>query len=464
MPITTRIVVSIATIAISCAALGTPVSASPLPDARDGRPTLDAAARTSAIDGVLRCLHDGYVYPDLAQKMEQAVRARQAKREYDALTDGYVLADRLTADLRAVSHDLHVRVQYSPDVLPPEPETRFAPSAGEIEQMRPILARENFGLARAEVLPGNVGYLDFRYFADPLLAGDTYAAAMAFIAHTEALIIDLRQSNGSISEEALPWLLTYLFPKPVHLNDIYWRSRDKRVEYWTKESVPGRRYLDKPVYVLTSGHTFSGAEELAYDLKNLKRATLVGDATGGGANPGGDRRADDHFVVWVPNGRAISPITGTNWEGVGVAPDVAVPATRALNLAHRLTLKKLLADGPSDNDRQAALRNALADLDAREKAGPRTKRVTFTLKGYPDAKEVVVAGTFNYWALRTNRMTRRWDTWVAEVEVEPGRRHEYKFVVDGRWLTDPANPHRAQDSPTANSVLTVEEGRRDSRG
>src|SRR5215203_2477633 len=129
-------------------------------------------------------------------------------------------------------------------------------------------------------------------------------------------------------------------PEPVHLNDLYWREGNRTDEFWTKKEVAGKRYLNKDVYVLTSKRTFSGAEEFTYNLKNLKRATIIGETTGGGAHPGGGFRISEHFGMFVPTGRAISPITKTNWEGTGVTPDVAVPADEALHVARITALKK----------------------------------------------------------------------------------------------------------------------------
>jgi C-terminal processing protease CtpA/Prc len=138
---------------------------------------------------------------------------------------------------------------------------------------------------------------------------------------------------------------SYLFgPDPVHLNDLYFRPDDSTHQWWTLPHVPGQRYEGKPVYILTSKRTFSAAEEFAYNLKSLKRATIVGETTGGGAHPGGTRRINDHFAVFVPSGRAINPITKTNWEGTGVTPDLPVAADLALKTAHLAALKTIGKD------------------------------------------------------------------------------------------------------------------------
>jgi retinol-binding protein 3 len=422
--------------------------------------SLDATDRTSAINGILRELNEGYIFPEVAKKMEQSIREKEAKGAYKNITDGLALAQQLTKDLQAICHDLHVNVNYSPAILPPQPK-EFKPSPEQLEEMKRILTRENFGVAKVEVLKGNLGYIKFNLLAPPDLAADVYTATFNYVGNTDALIIDLRECGGSISPDAIPMLTSYLFENPVHLNDIYWRSEDKTRQFWSWAYVPGKRYFHKPVYVLTSRNTFSGAEELAYDLKNLKRATIIGDTTGGGANPGGSRRVDDHFSVWVPNGKVTNPVTKTNWEGVGVMPDIAVPATTALHVARMNALKQL-----TDANNAAATNNEMRvdeewkrvvadELSNLEKSQPKTKMVTFTLKGYDKAKEVIVAGTFNYWNTRANKLTRKGNIWQTQVPMETGN-HAYKFVVDGHWLSDPANPKYERDDVNANSMLTVE--------
>ena len=301
--------------------------------------TIDAATRTQVIDAILKRLNDSYVFPEIAKRMEQSIRERVEKKEYDQITSSKDFAKKLTDDLQAVSKDKHLRVRYSNQAIP-ERGPRREPTAEEREQRKRELTWMNHGFGKVERLRGNIGYLEFFNFADEELGADTVAAAMNFVNGTDALIIDMR-SNGGGNPAMVALVCSYLFgADPVHLNDLYWREGNRTDEFWTKKEVAGKRYLNKDVYVLTSKRTFSGAEEFTYNLKNLKRATIIGETTGGGAHPGGGFRISEHFGMFVPTGRAISPITKTNWEGTGVTPDIAVPADHALLVARLMALKK----------------------------------------------------------------------------------------------------------------------------
>jgi C-terminal processing protease CtpA/Prc len=189
------------------------------------------------------------------------------------------------------------------------------------------------------------------------MGAETVAAAMSFVANTDALIFDVRQ-NGGGSPEMVALISSYLFgDKPVHLNSIYQREGNRTEDFFTKPTVLGKKYGDKDVYVLTSNRTFSAAEEFTNNLKALKRATIVGETTGGGANPGGMFRLDEHFGIFVPTGRAINPITKTNWEGTGVKPDVEVSKELALKTAHLMALNKVVEKTKEEN-----LKGALKQL------------------------------------------------------------------------------------------------------
>jgi C-terminal processing protease CtpA/Prc len=319
---------------------------------KDQKPLpIDAGQRAKAIEGILKELDERYVFPDVATKMRQAIEARLERKEYDAVETGQELAKKLTAHLQEVSKDKHLRVMCSTEKLPARPK-EAKPSAEAQEKMRLQGRMRNGGYRRVERLPGNVGYLQVDMFMHADAAIEPAAAAMNFLANTDALIIDLRSNGGGVPQSVV-LLCSYLFDdKPVHLNSLYWRKGDRTEEFWTLKEVAGKRYLGKDVYLLTSRRTFSAAEEFAYDLQSLKRVTIVGETTGGGAHPGGGVNVGDHFVVFVPMGRAINPVTKTNWEGTGVKPDVEVAADKALETAHQLAVKKLLDKAPNEEARR----------------------------------------------------------------------------------------------------------------
>jgi hypothetical protein len=310
--------------------------------AADMNITVDVAARSRILDGVVAKLTELYVFPEVATKMVEALRAHQKNGEYDAITDGDVFATRLTKQLQAVSHDKHLRVVCVPEVLPkddPKPDRAIPP------EMRARMEHDNCGFEKAERLDSNIGYLKFNFFGPPSVCGPTATAAINFLANVDALIFDLRE-NGGGHPEMVVFVASYLFDERTRLNDIYDRKENKTTEYWTKPDVPGKKIVGKPVYVLTSKRTFSGAEDFTYAMKNLKRATIIGETTGGGAHPTRGCRVDDHFLVGVPFARSISYITKTDWEGTGVEPDVKIAADQALDVAKKLAADALRKNAP----------------------------------------------------------------------------------------------------------------------
>jgi Peptidase family S41/N-terminal domain of Peptidase_S41 in eukaryotic IRBP len=306
----------------------------------DPRPMGRAAASEDhrrVVQEAIANLKNYYVYPDVAQKMADALLEHQKSGDYDAVADGAAFAALLTKDLRDVSHDRHLRVMYSA-VSKPDAPTRPPPEI--IAQYRRDMLRSNCTFEKAEILPHNIGYLKLNAFPDPALCQPAAAAAMAKLNHADAIIFDLRENHGG-SPKMVALIATYLFDHPTHLTDIYDRVRNSTVQSWTLPPVPGNKLSDKPAYILTSAGTFSGAEEFGYDLKMLKRATLVGETTAGGAHLTSMHRMDDHFSIAVPSGRPINPISKTDWEGTGVQPDVSVDAEDALATAEKLAWDKL---------------------------------------------------------------------------------------------------------------------------
>lgn len=300
--------------------------------------TMDVAERKRVIDGVNSELKEYYVEPALAQQMADALKMHENKGDYDAISDGDAFAARLTKDLQDVSHDKHLRVDFSPFKIPPRREPTPEDEARFHQQME----HDNCAFAKVEILPNNIGYVKFDGFMDASFCGPTVVAAMGFVAHADAIIFDLRQ-NGGGQPAMVTLIASYLFDKPTHLIDIYNRKEDSTAQNWTLSYLPGPRLTKQPVFVLTSKRTFSGAEEFAFDLKNQKRATIVGETTGGGAHPVSGHAVADYFMVGVPFAKSLDPGTKTNWEGTGVEPDVKVAADDALATAEKLAMEKIQA-------------------------------------------------------------------------------------------------------------------------
>jgi retinol-binding protein 3 len=327
-----------------------PASAQQLAGAENRKP-IDATTQGATIDSVAKALNETYIFPDKARDMEKFIRKQFKSNAYKDLTDPMAFTMKLTEDLRSITHDLHLGVRWYPADAPDLIEHDSMTTA-ERKSFEDELAFNNYGFEKLERMPGNVGYVKFDNFIGAELAAPTAIAAMNFLAHCSPIIVDLR-TNGGGDPSMIQLLSSYFFDTPVHLNSFYVRQSDSIQQFWTSASVSGPRMTNTDLYVLTSGRTFSAAEEFTYNLKNLKRATIVGETTGGGAHP-----VNDHIfrslqvVASVPYGRAINPITGTNWEGTGVKPDIDVPADKALEVAYSDALRKALDKAATPEQKQ----------------------------------------------------------------------------------------------------------------
>ncbi len=333
--------------------------------ADDDRPMSGRDIVTTA----LALLRENYVFPEVADRAATAVEARLAAGEYDDL-DEPALAELLTGHLNEICDDKHLRVLAyrgprpggpdgggpGPDAPGPGrpgpggPDARGGREEPDDHEARVLSMRrkgrlDNFGIHRVERLDGNIGYLDLRRVAPPVIAGPAMAAAMELIAGTYALIIDLRRNGGGAPDGVVFWC-SYLFgEQPTHLNDIFRADTGETRQFWTLPYVPGPRYLDRPVYVLSSARTFSGGEDFAYTLQALGRAEVIGETTGGGAHPTRMFPISPGVHIGVPFARSVNPVTGGNWQGTGVLPDVAVPEAEARDVAYAKALRHVLDTG-----------------------------------------------------------------------------------------------------------------------
>jgi hypothetical protein len=309
---------------------------------------VDRAMRTKAVDTLVARLNQHYVFPDKAKQIEAVLRQRQQEGKYDGMTDGEQLAKQLTDDLHSVARDLHMEVGFSarpvpPDRVGPPPETKE-----EWERQAPFAVRmmarfSNLGVEKVDHLGGGIGYLQLSGFPPAFLTRGKYAAAMDELADTDGLIVDLRVNRGG-DPKAVALLVSYFVDGRTRLNDIWDRETGNTIQFWTEEKLDGKRYGGKkPVLILAGPETASAGEDFTYTMQALKRATVIGERTWGGAHPTSPHRLGDHFYALIPSRRTISPITHSNWEGTGVIPDIAATPDKALDAAKDLMQRRLQA-------------------------------------------------------------------------------------------------------------------------
>jgi C-terminal processing protease CtpA/Prc len=317
---------------------------------------LDKKQRSLVVNNMAAELKQQYVFPEVGEKTADFIIQQLNVGAYTHILNGKVFADKLTKDLQKINNDKHMKVWFNPPPPPPvslssenNGITEFNRNNKELKKLKQRRSEQedNYGFYKVERLAGNVGYIDFRYFSASNKAKLAAISAMKFLENTDALIIDMRNNRGG-NPKMVQFICSYFFAKNIHLNSLYWRVPDITQEYWTLDTVTGKRRIDVPLYVLTSHKTFSGAEELTYNFKTQKRATIVGEITGGGANPGSEIHINELFSMFMPMGTALNPITKTNWEGTGILPDVKTSAEQAFNKAYQLA--KTAADKYRLND------------------------------------------------------------------------------------------------------------------
>lgn len=297
-------------------------------------PNLDGAERRRVIDAAITNLREHYVDPDGAWKIADALSTHEKNGDYDAIVSGSMFADLLTSQMRDITGDSDLLMFYSQQSIPDRPP---GPPPGALEQYRAAMERQNCTFEKIEMLPHRIGYLKLNSFPDLSRCRATAVAAMARLNTADAVIFDLRNNSGGYPG-MVSLIASYLFDHPVYMFNP---RENVTAQSWTQSPVPGNRLADKPVYVLTSANTFSGAEQFSYNLKMLRRATLVGETTRGGAHAGVFHRIDDHFAMGIPEVRAVNPYAKGDWEGTGVEPDVKVKAADALATAEEMAERKL---------------------------------------------------------------------------------------------------------------------------
>lgn len=289
------------------------------------------------IDTVLSCFSNNYVYPKVAESLRDSILLKYKEGEYSQYKTTNDLIGQLSIDLRQITNDKHIGIKYIE-------KTENSPSKNKHSLLSEDLAKKrkgNFNFKKAEWLPGNVGYIRFDIFEDPEYAGNTAASVMNFVSNCDAILIDLRYNYGG-EEKMVGFLASYFFSEPTLLNSRYFTNKDSLVQTWTSTYVPGKKLIDKSIYILTSRNTSSAAEAFTYILKNYNIATIVGETTKGAA----------HWVEYyyfsslkieikLPVARPINPVTGTDWEKTGIDPDIEIEEHKAFYKAYILALEKL---------------------------------------------------------------------------------------------------------------------------
>lgn len=286
----------------------------------------------SLIDSITLLLNQYYVFPDVAKKIESHLKAEYAEGHFSNLQNDGDIAEKIHQEMNSIAHDLHLRFSLAGGSFSSVQNRKRVPNYS----YQIVKEIQDFGFIRTGKMDNDIGYLEIRGFPPLNTSKPTIDEAMSFIVSSKVLIIDLRRNGGGIPE-TIKYICSYFFEKPTHINSIYWRYLDKTVDFITLENVGGKKMAETPIFVLTSSFTVSGGEEFAYNIQTQKRGLLIGEVTAGGANPS-DIFTIDNFRFSIPTGRAINPITKTNWEGVGVKPDIEKESAEVLEYAHEKAL------------------------------------------------------------------------------------------------------------------------------
>jgi len=294
--------------------------------AQQARSLTDRAYKTGVLQKIAGLVESKYVLTDKAKGFADNFQAKCASGAYDSFTEAKEFAEKVTADLIAITHDKHLNFRV---MVPSDVGEKTAGSLHHPVRYFRLRAKENTGFYKLEWIEPRVGYVDLRRFYSFDQAKDTAVAAMKFLANAQAIIIDVRENGGGSGD----YLSSYFLPYPTQLSGSFSRQTGSLTESWTRRDIGMEPRLDVPLFILTGPNTFSSSEAFAYDMQSWKRAILIGEPTKGGAHSVDVFGIDDQFEFYISTERAISPVTGGNWEGTGVIPDIRVPAASAVDTA-----------------------------------------------------------------------------------------------------------------------------------
>ena len=317
---------------------------------------VDKLHKDGVIDSICSLLERKYVFPDRAKTFADELRRRKSSGAYDSFPDAGQFVETITSDLQAITNDKHMRLRLR----------ESGDTAGHAEgalhhpmRLYRLRNKEHCGFFKLEWMEGNVGYIEIKRFYPPVEAGDAVVGIMKILSGASAIIIDLRDNQGGESDLGT-LMCSYFFDQPTKLTGTYFRDDNLLQESWTRKTIHGERLADVPLFLLTSDRTFSAAEYFAYDLKVTRRAIIVGDSTKGGAHSVDLFNIDDRYEIYLSTARAINPVTGTNWEGTGIVPDVLVPSSSALDTA--IILARSAGTAYADQ-KEAALQKTVREME-----------------------------------------------------------------------------------------------------
>lgn len=346
--------------------------------------SLTKAYKEQVINTLSQLMNDHYVFPEVAKLTEEHLKAQFNDGYFDTFDNDETFAKALTESVQTINKDKHMRIRPNRPYVAPDksPDRMIEEHLDGMDRSR----RENAGFNTVEILDGNIGYLDLRGFAGMEIGKPVADAYMKLMSRADAIIIDLSK-NGGGSPAMVQYLCSYFFDQKLHLNSLYWREGNRTQEFWTLDVVGGDKMPEAPLFIITSKYTFSGAEEFSYNMQTQKRATLVGQTTGGGANPGGGFSINPNLTVFIPTGKAINPITKTNWEGVGVIPEVETDEDKTFDNAFELAKQAADAYRTKRNEKFSQL---LMELNSNLDLYESEKSEEAILKGIKNCKEAKV--------------------------------------------------------------------------
>ena len=301
---------------------------------------------------VAKKLQDAYVIEATATKLSQLLNSEDSLSNCSQQKSAESIADFMTKELNKIANDKHLSVTYDPQWVKELKEYRASDQDKAFADKRVLeTPTDNYGFKQVEMLEGNIGYVDIRSFADSHLGGATLESAMKFLQHADGIIIDLRNNFGG-SPFMVNTLASYFFDlDTVHLSTFESRESGQltQIQEWTSPYVPGPRFKDAPLYILTSKNSASAAEAFSYAMKNLGRATLVGEVTAGAAHGRNADIVNDDYILTLPTTRGVDPRTNDNWERIGVKPNMETPSDNALNVAYADVLNTLIKKGSNNS-------------------------------------------------------------------------------------------------------------------